>query len=37
LRHDYERIASDVIWKLTTIDLPILDAVCRDELAKNST
>jgi uncharacterized protein with HEPN domain len=36
LRHDYERIASDVIWKLTTIDLPILDAVCRDELAKVS-
>lgn len=33
LRHDYERIASDVIWKLATIDLPILDAACRDELA----
>jgi uncharacterized protein with HEPN domain len=35
LRHDYERIAPDVIWKLTTIDLPILDAACRDELARN--
>ena len=35
LRHDYERIASDVIWKLTTIDLPILEAVCRDELARD--
>jgi uncharacterized protein with HEPN domain len=33
LRHDYERIAADVIWKLATIDLPILDAVCRAELA----
>jgi len=33
LRHDYERIAADVIWKLATVDLPILDAVCRAELA----
>ncbi len=35
LRHDYERIAPDVIWKLATVDLPILDAVCKDELAKD--
>ncbi len=35
LRHDYERIAPDVIWKLAKVDLPILDAVCRDELEKN--
>ncbi len=35
LRHDYERIAPDVIWKLAMIDLPILDAACRDELARN--
>ena len=35
LRHDYERIAPDVIWKLATIDLPILDAACRDELARD--
>ncbi len=35
LRHDYERIAPDVIWKLATVDLPILDVVCRDELARN--
>ena len=34
LRHDYERIAPDVIWKLATVDLPILDAACRDELAR---
>jgi uncharacterized protein with HEPN domain len=33
LRHDYERIAADVIWKLATEDLPILDKVCRKELA----
>jgi uncharacterized protein with HEPN domain len=34
LRHDYERIAPDVIWKLATVDLPFLDAACRDELAR---
>jgi uncharacterized protein with HEPN domain len=28
LRHDYERIAPDVIWKLATVDLPILEAAC---------
>jgi uncharacterized protein with HEPN domain len=33
LRHDYERVAADVIWKLATVDLVVLDAVCRDELA----
>jgi uncharacterized protein with HEPN domain len=35
LRHDYERIAPDVLWKLITVDLPILDAACRAELARN--
>ena len=35
LRHDCERIAPDVIWKLATVDLPILDAACRDELARD--
>lgn len=34
LRHDYERIAPEVIWKLVTADLPILEAACRDELAR---
>jgi uncharacterized protein with HEPN domain len=34
LRHDYERIAADVVWKLATVDLPILEAACRDELAR---
>jgi len=35
LRHDYERIAPDVIWKLATVDLPVLEAACRDELVRN--
>jgi uncharacterized protein with HEPN domain len=34
LRHDYERIAADVVWKLATVDLPILEAACRRELAR---
>jgi uncharacterized protein with HEPN domain len=25
LRHDYERVAADVLWKLATVDLPVLD------------
>lgn len=33
LRHDYERIAAPVLWKLVQIDLPILEKVCRSELA----
>lgn len=36
LRHDYERIAPDVIWKLAATDLPILEAACRREMARNS-
>jgi uncharacterized protein with HEPN domain len=35
LRHDYERIAADVIWKLVTIDLPVLETACRQELARD--
>ncbi|MGA7786654.1 MAG: HepT-like ribonuclease domain-containing protein [Xanthobacteraceae bacterium] len=35
LRHDYERIASDVIWKLATADLPALEAICRAELVRD--
>ena len=35
LRHDYERIAPDVIWKLCMVDLPVLETVCRAELAKD--
>jgi uncharacterized protein with HEPN domain len=33
LRHNYERIAADVLWKLAQDDLPALEQVCRDELA----
>jgi uncharacterized protein with HEPN domain len=33
LRHDYERIAAPVLWKLVQADLPALDKVCRSELA----
>jgi uncharacterized protein with HEPN domain len=34
LRHDYERIAADIIWKLVAVDLPVLEAACRQELAR---
>jgi uncharacterized protein with HEPN domain len=33
LRHDYERIAYDVLWHAVHDDLPALEKVCRDELA----
>jgi uncharacterized protein with HEPN domain len=33
LRHDYERIAPDVMWKLAIDDLPVLEKACREELA----
>ena len=33
LRHDYERIAHDVLWYVVKNDLPILYNVCREELA----
>ena len=36
LRHGYELIAPDVIWKLTQIDLPVLDRACREELVAES-
>jgi len=32
LRHNYERIAPDVLWKLARDDLPHLEKVCREEL-----
>ena len=34
LRHDYERIAPDVMWKLVQIDLPVPEKACREELAR---
>ena len=33
LRHEYERIAPDVLWRLAQDDLPTLEQVCRAELA----
>jgi uncharacterized protein with HEPN domain len=33
LRHDYQRIAPDVLWKLAQDDLAALEQICRDELA----
>ena len=32
LRHDYERVAAPVLWKLVQNDLDALDAVCQAEL-----
>ena len=33
LRHNYEHVAPDVLWKLVQSDLPELEQVCRNELA----
>ena len=33
LRHNYERIAAPILWKMVQVDLPILEKVCRSELA----
>ena len=33
LRHDYEHVAHDVLWRLVCDDLPRLEKVCREELA----
>ena len=32
LRHNYEKIAAPVVWKLVQTDLPALEKVCRVEL-----
>jgi uncharacterized protein with HEPN domain len=37
LRHDYESIAAPIMWKLAQDDLPLLERVCRDELAREQT
>jgi len=34
LRHEYERVASDILWRVAQDDLPPLDEACREELAK---
>ena len=33
LRHDYEHVAHDVLWRVVHDDLPTLETVCREELA----
>ena len=33
LRHEYQRIAHDVLWHAVRNDLPGLEKACRDELA----
>jgi uncharacterized protein with HEPN domain len=33
LRHDYEHVAYDVLWRVVNDDLPTLERVCREELA----
>ena len=33
LRHNYERIAAPILWKMVQVHLPILEKVCRSELA----
>jgi uncharacterized protein with HEPN domain len=34
LRHDYERAAHDILWRVVKDDLPHLERVCREELAR---
>jgi uncharacterized protein with HEPN domain len=34
LRHEYERVAHDVFWRVVHDDLPPLEKVCREELAR---
>ena len=35
LRHDYEHVAHDVLWHVVRDDLPLLEKVCREELARS--
>ena len=34
LRHEYERVAYDVLWRVVQDDLPPLEKICREELAR---
>ena len=36
LRHNYEDIEASVLWKLVREDLPELEQVCREELARET-
>jgi uncharacterized protein with HEPN domain len=33
LRHDYEHVEHDVLWRVVHDDLPQLEKICREELA----
>jgi len=33
LRHDYEHVAYDLLWRIVRDELPVLDKVCREELS----
>jgi uncharacterized protein with HEPN domain len=35
LRHEYERVAHDVLWRVAHDDLPPLEKVCREELTRS--
>ena len=37
LRHEYEWVAYDVLWRVVHDDLPPLEEVCREELAGKHT
>jgi uncharacterized protein with HEPN domain len=34
LRHEYERVAHDLLWRVARDDLPRLEKVCREELVR---
>jgi uncharacterized protein with HEPN domain len=34
LRHEYEHVAYDVLWRVVQDDLPVLEKVCSVELAR---
>jgi len=34
LRHDYEHVAHDLLWHVVHDDVPPLEKVCREELAR---
>jgi uncharacterized protein with HEPN domain len=34
LRHEYEHVAYDVLWRVVHDDLPPLEKACREELAR---
>jgi uncharacterized protein with HEPN domain len=37
LRHEYQQVAYDVLWRVVLDDLPVLDSACRRELAAART